>query len=36
MNMLSGAKYLQDGKVVTVDADGGLLEASNSMDFLPG
>jgi len=36
MNMLSGAKYLKDGHVVTVDKDGGLLESVDPMDFLPG
>lgn len=36
MNMLSGAKYLKDGNVVTVDKDGGLLESVDPMDFLPG
>ena len=30
------AKYLQEGKAVTVDSNGGLLDAVNSMDFLPG
>ena len=30
------AKYLQDGKVVTVDPNGGLLDASMPMNFLPG
>lgn len=36
MNMLSGAKYLGKGKAVTIDPNGGLLDASESMDFLPG
>merc|ERR1712008_1850 len=36
MNMLSGAKYLQDGNAVTVDANGGLLDSVSPMDFLPG
>lgn len=36
MNMLSGAKYLQDGKAVQVDKDGGLLDSVKPMDFLPG
>merc|ERR1712029_1324953 len=36
MNMLSGAKYLKDGNVVTVDKDGGLLESVDPMDFRPG
>ena len=30
------AKYLQDGKVITVDPDGGLIDASMPMNFLPG
>ena len=30
------AKYLQDGKAVTVDPNGGLLDASMPMNFLPG
>ena len=30
------AKYLQDGKAVTVDPNGGLLDASIPMNFLPG
>ena len=30
------AKYLKDGKVVTVDPEGGLLDSSVPMDFLPG
>ena len=35
-NCLFLAKYLQDGKVVTVDPNGGLLDASMPMNFLPG
>ena len=34
--MFFAAKYLQDGQVVTVDPDGGLLESAKRMDFLPG
>ena len=34
--MIYSAKYLRDGKVVTVDPDGGLLDASMPMNFLPG
>ncbi len=30
------AKYLSDGKVVTVDPEGGLLEHVTQTDFLPG
>ena len=36
MNMLAGAKYLEDGKPVTVDPNGGLLDAAAPMTFLPG
>ena len=36
LNMLSGARYLQNGTVVEVEDNGGLIEASVPMDFLPG
>lgn len=36
LNMLSGAKFLQDGQIVVVEENGGLLDATSSMDFLPG
>ncbi|TRY81173.1 hypothetical protein TCAL_11846 [Tigriopus californicus] len=36
MNMLAGAKYLENDKVVTVDPNGGLLDSVRPMDFLPG
>lgn len=36
MNMLSGAKYLDDGKAVEIEPNGGLLNAVLPMDFLPG
>ncbi|XP_023324527.1 alpha-aminoadipic semialdehyde synthase, mitochondrial [Eurytemora carolleeae] len=36
LNMLSGAKYLQNGNVVEVEENGGLLESVVPMDFLPG
>eukprot|EP00095_Tigriopus_kingsejongensis_P002741 maker-scaffold138_size318692-snap-gene-0.8 protein:Tk02741 transcript:maker-scaffold138_size318692-snap-gene-0.8-mRNA-1 annotation:"hypothetical protein DAPPUDRAFT_334150" len=36
MNMLAGAKYLESGKVVTVDPNGGLLDSVRPMNFLPG
>ncbi len=36
MNMLAGAKYLDDGNVVTVEPNGGLLDTVVPMDFLPG
>lgn len=36
VNMLSGARYLKDGKVVTVDPNGGLFDYVTPMDFLPG
>ena len=34
--MLSGAKFLQNGQIVEVEENGGLLDATSSMDFLPG
>lgn len=36
LNMLSGARYLEDGVVVDIEDNGGLMDAANSMDFLPG
>jgi alpha-aminoadipic semialdehyde synthase len=33
---LFSAKYLKDGKVVTVDPNGGLFDYVTPMDFLPG
>jgi len=36
LNMLSGAKFLQDGRIVEVEENGGLMEATRDMDFLPG
>jgi len=36
LNMLSGAKYLQNGQSVEIEENGGLLDAATSMDFLPG
>lgn len=36
MNMLAGAKYLENDKVITVDPNGGLLDSVRPMDFLPG
>ncbi len=30
------AKYLKDGKIVTVDPNGGLFDYVTPMDFLPG
>ena len=30
------AKYLDEGNPVTIDANGGLLDAVNPIDFLPG
>jgi alpha-aminoadipic semialdehyde synthase len=32
----SSAKYLDDGNVVTVEPNGGLLDSVRDMDFLPG
>ena len=34
--MLSGARFLQDGQIVDIEENGGLLDATTSMDFLPG
>ena len=34
--MCSGAKYLQNGTVVEVEDNGGLIDAAVPMDFLPG
>jgi len=34
--MLSGARYMQNGEVVEIEDNGGLLDAASSMDFLPG
>lgn len=36
LNMLSGARFLQDGQIVDIEENGGLLDATTSMDFLPG
>jgi len=36
LNMLSGARYMQNGEVVEIEDNGGLLDAASSMDFLPG
>lgn len=36
LNMLSGARYLQNGSVVEVEDNGGLIDAAVPMDFLPG
>ena len=36
LNMLSGARYLQNGTVVEVEDNGGLIDAAVPMDFLPG
>merc|ERR1712025_725356 len=36
LNMLSGARYLQNGQVVEAEDNGGLLDAAVPMDFLPG
>jgi hypothetical protein len=30
------ARYLQNGQIVDVEENGGLLEATRPMDFLPG
>ncbi|KAL5014858.1 hypothetical protein ScPMuIL_009128 [Solemya velum] len=36
MNCLASAKYLQDGEVVEIPGDGGLLEATVGLNFMPG
>jgi len=36
LNMLSGARYLQDGQIIDVEENGGLLDSVSKMDFLPG
>merc|ERR1719443_1211167 len=36
LNMLSGAKFLQNGQNVEIEENGGLLDAATNMDFLPG
>jgi len=36
LNMLSGARFLQDGDIVEIEENGGLIESAKSMDFLPG
>lgn len=36
LNMLSGAKFLQNGQVIEVEENGGLMDAVAPMDFLPG
>ena len=36
LNMLSGARYLQNGEVIDIEENGGLMDAAQPMDFLPG
>jgi len=36
LNMLAGAKYLENGSNVMIEPNGGLLEAARDMNFLPG
>lgn len=36
MNLLAGAKYMEDSQVVEINAGGHLLEAVRKLDFLPG
>lgn len=36
LNVLSPAKYLEDGKVVEVAGGGGLLKSVFDLDILPG
>ncbi|KAL4226643.1 hypothetical protein ACF0H5_014624 [Mactra antiquata] len=36
MNCLSGAKYLENGKIVEIPGNGGLLDSTVDLDFMPG
>ncbi|XP_052251054.1 alpha-aminoadipic semialdehyde synthase, mitochondrial-like [Dreissena polymorpha] len=36
MNCLSGAKYLKNGQVVEISGQGGLLDAAEHLNFMPG
>ncbi|XP_061178911.1 alpha-aminoadipic semialdehyde synthase, mitochondrial-like isoform X2 [Saccostrea echinata] len=36
MNCLSGAKYLKDNCIIEVPGNGGLLDAVQDLDFMPG
>ena len=36
LNVLSGARYVQDGAVVEIPAGGELLNSTHDLDFLPG
>ncbi|KAL8567459.1 hypothetical protein ACOMHN_010050 [Nucella lapillus] len=36
LNTLSSARYLLEGKTVEVAGEGGLMDATESLDFLPG
>lgn len=36
MNCLNGARFLKDGKVVEITGNGGLLEATEPLTFMPG
>jgi alpha-aminoadipic semialdehyde synthase len=36
LNVLSGARFLQNGKVVDIPAGGQLLDSAVNLDFLPG
>ncbi|XP_056000894.1 alpha-aminoadipic semialdehyde synthase, mitochondrial-like isoform X3 [Ostrea edulis] len=36
MNCMNGAKYLQDNCVINVPGNGGLLDAVQDLDFMPG
>ena len=35
-NVFFSARYLQNGQIVDIEDNGGLLDATNPMDFLPG
>lgn len=36
MNTLSSARYIKDGKVVDIPGNGGLMDATETLDFMPG
>ena len=36
MNLLAGAKFLENGKVVTVESNGGILDTARACKFMPG
>ncbi|XP_076468857.1 alpha-aminoadipic semialdehyde synthase, mitochondrial-like isoform X2 [Babylonia areolata] len=36
MNTLASARFLRDGKIVEIPGNGGLMNATETLDFLPG